>query len=107
MSNVPRLFDLSGRVALVTGGSRGIGKAIARGFAEAGANIVLVSRNEGELEKVSDEIGQATGVKVSPVAADLSHRAEAKAVADRALDAFGRVDVLVNNAGGNKPQPID
>ena len=101
------IFDLTGRVAVVTGGSRGIGKAIAHGFAEAGASVVLVSRNENELAKASAEITRATGAKIAHVAADMSRRAEVKVLAGKALDAFGRVDVLVNNAGGNRPQPID
>src|SRR3954469_1033838 len=104
MSN---LFDLSGRVALVTGGSRGIGKAIAHGFAEAGASIVLVSRKEDELSRASADITRATGAKVAHIAADLSRRGEVNALAKNALDAFGRIDVLLNNAGGNRPQPID
>lgn len=101
------LFDLSGRVALITGGSRGIGKAIAQGFAEAGANIVLVSRTEDELAAASAEIERATGAKVASIVADLSRRDEVKALAEKALGVFGRVDVLLNNAGGNRPQPID
>ena len=101
------IFDLTGRVAVVTGGSRGIGKAIAHGFAEAGASVVLVSRNENELAKASAEITRATGAKIAHVAADMSRRDEVKILAGKALDAFGRVDVLVNNAGGNRPQPID
>jgi gluconate 5-dehydrogenase len=104
---VSSVFDLSGRVALITGGSRGIGKAIALGFAEAGAGIVLVSRNEDELARASAGIEQATGAKVAYFAADLSRRAEVNGVAEKALGVFGRVDVLLNNAGGNRPQPID
>lgn len=101
------LFDLSGRVALVTGGSRGIGKAIGHGFAEAGASVVLVSRHEKELAQASDDIARASGAKVAHVAADMSKRDEVKVVAEKALAFFGRIDVLVNNAGGNRPQPID
>ena len=101
------VFDLSGRVALITGGSRGIGKAIAQGFAEAGASIVLVSRNEDELARASADIERATGAKVAHLAADLSRRGEVNGLAQKALGIFGRVDVLLNNAGGNRPQPID
>jgi gluconate 5-dehydrogenase len=101
------VFDLSGRVALITGGSRGIGKAIAQGFAEAGAGIVLVSRNEDELARASADIERATGAKVAYLAADLSRRGEVNGLAQKALGVFGRVDVLLNNAGGNRPQPID
>ena len=83
MSN---MFDLSGRVALITGGSKGIGKAIAQGFAEAGAGIVLVSRHEDELARASAEIERTTGAKGAHIAADLSRRSEAKRVADKALE---------------------
>jgi len=101
------VFDLSGRVALITGGSRGIGKAIAQGFAEAGASIVVASRNEDELVRARAEIERTTGAKVAHIAADLSRRGEVRVVAEKALEVFGRVDVLLNNAGGNRPQPID
>ncbi|WP_197686669.1 SDR family NAD(P)-dependent oxidoreductase [Cyanobium sp. NIES-981] len=104
---LPGMFDLSGRVALITGGSRGLGKAIARGFAEAGASLVLVSRTEDELVWASDDIERATGAKVACIATDLSRRADISTLAARALGMFGRIDVLLNNAGGNQPQPID
>jgi NAD(P)-dependent dehydrogenase (short-subunit alcohol dehydrogenase family) len=101
------LFDLTGKVALVTGGSKGLGKAMARGLAEAGADIVIASRNEGELKSALGEILQGTDRKGRYFVADLSQRAEADRLARSALDAFGRIDVLVNNAGSNKPQAID
>ncbi len=107
LPSASKLFALDGRVALVTGGSRGIGKAIARGFAEAGATVILVSRNEAELGRAAAEIEQATGARVASVAADMSRRDDVKSLAVKALALFGRVDVLLNNAGGNKPQPID
>lgn len=101
------LFDLSGRVALVTGGSKGLGKAMARGFAEAGANIVISSRHEDELKKAKAEIENGTNVKVAYFVADMTNRDEVKKLAERALAEMGRVDILVNNAGSNIPQPID
>ena len=101
------LFDLSGRVALVTGGSKGLGKAMARGFAEAGANIVTSSRHEDELKKAKAEIGHGTNVKVAYFVADMTNRGEVKKLAERAMAEMGRVDILVNNAGSNIPQPID
>ena len=61
---VKELFDLSGKVALVTGGSKGLGKAMARGLAEAGADVMIASRSEGELEKAAAEIGEGLGVRV-------------------------------------------
>jgi NAD(P)-dependent dehydrogenase (short-subunit alcohol dehydrogenase family) len=100
-------FDLSGKVALVTGGSKGLGKAMARGFAEAGADVVISSRHENELRAALDEILQGTGRRGRYVVADMSRRAEATRLAKTALELMGRVDVLVNNAGTNKPQPID
>ena len=102
-----KLFDLTGRVALVTGGSRGIGKAIARGFAGAGANVVIASRNDEELANAAAEIEQATGATVAHITTDMTRRADVSALAEKAIGAFGHVDILLNNAGGNKPQPID
>lgn len=104
---IQRLFDLSGRTALVTGGSKGLGKAMARGLAEAGADIVISSRHEDELRAAAAEIGAGLEIQVHHVVADLSHRAEAVRLAAETLKAAGKVDILINNAGSNKPQPID
>jgi NAD(P)-dependent dehydrogenase (short-subunit alcohol dehydrogenase family) len=101
------LFDLTGRVALVTGGSKGLGKAMARGFAEAGADVIIASRHENELRAALAEILQGTGRQGRYIVADLSRRAEAARLAREAEGAFGKVDILVNNAGTNKPQAID
>jgi NAD(P)-dependent dehydrogenase (short-subunit alcohol dehydrogenase family) len=101
------LFDLSGRVALVTGGSKGLGKAMARGLAEAGADVLISSRHENELRAALDEILKGTDRRGAYFVADMSKRAEAKKLADAAVKAFGRVDVLINNAGTNRPQPVD
>jgi NAD(P)-dependent dehydrogenase (short-subunit alcohol dehydrogenase family) len=103
----PSVFDLRGKVALVTGGSKGLGKAMARGLAEAGADVVIASRHEGELRAALDEILKGTDRKGRYFVADLSRREEAVRLAKAALDAMGRVDILVNNAGTNVPQPID
>jgi NAD(P)-dependent dehydrogenase (short-subunit alcohol dehydrogenase family) len=103
----PKLFDLTGKVALVTGGSKGLGKAMARGFAEAGADVVISSRTEAELRRTLDEIVQATGRKGRYVVADMSNRDDVRRLAGTALEQMGRIDVLVNNAGTNKPQAID
>ncbi len=104
---VPQQFDLSGKVALVTGGSKGLGKAMARGFAEAGADVVISSRHENELRAALDEILQGTGRRGRYVVADMRRREDVSRLARTALEQMGRVDVLVNNAGTNKPQPID
>jgi NAD(P)-dependent dehydrogenase (short-subunit alcohol dehydrogenase family) len=102
-----RMFNLSDRVALVTGGSKGLGKAMARGLAEAGADVVIASRHEDELQAAAGEIVAGLEFRVKTVVADLSRRAEASRLAAEALEAFGKVDILINNAGTNKPQPID
>jgi NAD(P)-dependent dehydrogenase (short-subunit alcohol dehydrogenase family) len=104
---IPRLFDLTGKVALVTGGSKGLGKAMARGLAQSGADVVIASRNEGELKSALAEILQGTDRRGRYFVADLSHRKEADRLARSALDTFGRIDILINNAGSNKPQAID
>jgi NAD(P)-dependent dehydrogenase (short-subunit alcohol dehydrogenase family) len=104
---ISRLFDLTGKVALVTGGSKGLGKAMARGLAEAGADIVIASRNDSELKAALGEILQGTDRRGRYFVADLSRRAEASRLAKSAIDAFGRIDILINNAGSNKPQAID
>ncbi|MDR3620981.1 MAG: SDR family NAD(P)-dependent oxidoreductase [Paludisphaera borealis] len=101
------LFDLTGRAALVTGGSKGLGKAMARGLAEAGANVVISSRREDALKVAAREIGDGVTGKVQYVVADMTSREDVARLAEKAVAAFGRIDILVNNAGDNKPQPID
>lgn len=101
------LFDLSGRVALVTGGSKGIGRAIAGGLARAGADLFLCARQEGPLRQAADEIRAECGVRVEYAVADMARRAEAVRLAEAAREALGKVDILVNNAGWNIPQAID
>jgi len=91
----------------VTGGSKGLGKAMARGLAEAGADIVISSRHEDELRPALDDILRGTGRKGKYVVADMSRRDEVRRLAQTALEQMGRVDILVNNAGTNVPQPID
>ena len=100
------LFNLKGRTALITGGSKGIGKAIARGFAEAGADIAICSRHESELVKAADEIKQGLSTRVWTTVADLAKRENAEALSAWALKTCGKVDILVNNAGSNKPQTL-
>ena len=100
-------FDLQGRVALITGGSKGLGKAMARGLAEAGADIVISSRHEDELQFALGEILEGTGRKGKYFVSDLSHREQANQLAKQTLEAMGRVDILINNAGTNKPEAID
>jgi NAD(P)-dependent dehydrogenase (short-subunit alcohol dehydrogenase family) len=94
-------------VALVTGGSKGIGKAIARGFAEAGASVVISSRHDDELKTAAAEIRQGLDSGVATFVADMTKREDVKRLAQSATHAFGKIDILVNNAGSNKPQPVD
>src|ERR1700738_4653525 len=94
-------FRLDGKIALVTGAGRGIGRAVALALAAAGAELVLVSRTQGELDEVAAEI-VAGGRNARPLRLDVTR-------SDAVRDAFaslGRVDILVNNAGVNRPQPF-
>jgi NAD(P)-dependent dehydrogenase (short-subunit alcohol dehydrogenase family) len=100
-------FDLTGRAALVTGGSRGLGKAMARGLAEAGADVGISSRHEEELRPALEEILAGTGRRGHYVVADMGQREDVLRLARTALEKLGRVDILINNAGTNLPQPID
>ena len=98
--------DLQGRVAVVTGGSRGIGAAIARGLAGAGASVLVNYQSNGEAAgKVVAEI-EAAGGKALAIQADVSQAEQASALLKAAADAFGRVDILVNNAGITRDQLI-
>lgn len=90
-------FSLDGRTALVTGGSRGIGRAIALALADAGADVAVVSRGGEELEGTAEEIA-ARGRRGVPIAADVGDAEGRSALAQRALSSLGRVDILVNNA---------
>src|SRR5712692_2207988 len=101
------IFNLSGKVALVTGGSKGLGKAMAGGLAQAGADIVISSRHEDELRSALEEVVKASGRKGKLIVADMSKRDDVVRLARTALEQMGRVDILVNNAGTNVPQPID
>jgi NAD(P)-dependent dehydrogenase (short-subunit alcohol dehydrogenase family) len=103
----PNVFDLTGKTALITGGSKGLGKAMARGLAEAGADIVISSRHEDELRAALDEIRQGLDRKGRYVVADMSRREDVARLAKAALELTGRVDILINNAGTNQPQAID
>ncbi len=91
-------FSLEGKVALVTGGSRGIGRATALAFAEAGADVVVASRKLPDLEDVAGEI-RAMGRRSLPVAAHVGRLDEIRRLVDTVVNEFGRVDILVNNAG--------
>jgi NAD(P)-dependent dehydrogenase (short-subunit alcohol dehydrogenase family) len=94
----PDLFDLTGKVALVTGGSRGLGRAMALGLADAGADIIVASRKFDACRSTADEV-EARGRRALPVAANVSRWEELDQLVEAAYDAFDRVDVLINNAG--------
>ncbi|MBW2092680.1 MAG: SDR family oxidoreductase [Deltaproteobacteria bacterium] len=91
-------FSLEDKVALITGGSRGIGRATALGFAQAGADVAITSRNLPDLEKVAEEI-RAFGRKALPVAAHVGRLEEINRLVETVAGQFGRIDILVNNAG--------
>src|SRR5262244_3466335 len=101
-----QLFDLSGKAALVTGGSKGLGLRMARAFAEVGADVFICSRNEDELRTAAAFIGSGLKARVEYMIADLADPAQTDKLGEEALARLGRVDVLVNNAGSNTPQAI-
>lgn len=100
-------LGLKGKVALVAASSRGLGKAVAHELAGEGARLVMCARGEGALRAARDEIVNDTGAEALAVAADLSESAAVDAVVRAALDAYGRVDVLVTNTGGPPPGPFE
>ena len=100
------LFKLDGRVALVTGGNRGIGRAIAAAFAEAGASVAATSRDAARAEKAAAEIGESTGRKCLGLALDVRDGAMVEAAVGRVVSELGGLDILVNNAGINIRESI-
>ncbi len=104
--HVNDLFNLSGKVAIVTGGGRGLGKQIATGFAEAGANIVLCSRNVEACEEVKKEL-EDIGVQSLAVKCDVTNPIDVQHVVDETKRVFGRIDILVNNSGASWGAPAE
>jgi 3-oxoacyl-[acyl-carrier protein] reductase len=100
-------LGISGKIALVSASSRGLGRAIAEELAAEGANLVVCARGEEALRKTADEIRQRSGVDVVEVVADVSDPAGLERVASAALDKFGRVDILVTNSGGPPSGPFE
>lgn len=98
-SNPTCLFRLDGKVALVTGGSRGLGKEMILAFARVGADVIIASRKEDACQALAAEVENETGQRALAVGCHVGHWDQRDALARRALDHFGRVDVLVNNAG--------
>lgn len=102
-----KLFDLTGRAAIITGGSKGLGAAMAEGLASAGSSVLLVSRNLDEAQSAADGIAKDYGVKAAAFQADVSSPDEVDAMVAEAMTQFGRIDILFNNAGINIRGPID
>lgn len=102
-----RLFDMTGQTAIVTGGSKGLGKAIAEGLASAGANIALVSRNQSEAEAAANEIAETYNTQTLGLEVDVTQQPAIEAMVAKVAETFGRIDALVNNAGINIRGPID
>jgi NAD(P)-dependent dehydrogenase (short-subunit alcohol dehydrogenase family) len=101
-----KLFDLTGRVALVTGGSKGLGEAMAEGLASAGADLALVSRHVEEAQAVGQRLAREYGRKVIALAGDVMDPASVQQFVDRTVGELGRLDILLNNAGVNIRGPI-
>jgi NAD(P)-dependent dehydrogenase (short-subunit alcohol dehydrogenase family) len=107
MSGVLDRFRIDGKVALVTGGSRGLGRVIGEALASAGASVAVSARQPDGARLAADEIAKVTGQKTLGIAADVSVTEQVESMVARVLDAFGRIDILVNNAGINIRGPIE
>ncbi len=105
-TDVNKLFDLTGKTALVTGGSRGLGLQVAEALGQAGAKIMLTSRKAGDLEEASAHL-QAQGIDTRWIAADLIQPLEVERVASETLQRMGHIDILVNNAGATWGAPCE
>jgi NAD(P)-dependent dehydrogenase (short-subunit alcohol dehydrogenase family) len=106
MSSLKKMFDLTGKTALVTGGSRGLGLQIAEALGEQGATIVLSSRKAADLESAQDHL-KGLGIKADWIAADNSKDEDIARLVDQAMAQFGRIDILVNNAGATWGAPTE
>jgi NAD(P)-dependent dehydrogenase (short-subunit alcohol dehydrogenase family) len=100
-------FDLRDRLAIVTGGSKGLGLAMAEGLASAGAHIMLVNRNQEEGQKAAEQIALNFGVKTRAFSGDVTSQVDMDRMAETAMAEFGRIDILINNAGINIRGAID
>lgn len=100
--NIPELFDLTGKVAIVTGAAQGIGQAIAERLAEAGASVLLAGHNQAGLAGTLAAIRNAGG-RAEAIGADVTEAADLGAIVAKAVEAFGGIDILVNAVGGMHP----
>lgn len=101
------MFKLDGRVALITGGTKGLGLAMARALAEAGADVVVTSREQEKAQQCADSLAEATGRRVLGLAVDVTDARQIDTLIEAVVAAFGRIDILVNNAGINIRKPLD
>tara|TARA_Y100000588_G_scaffold314614_1_gene342334 strand:+ start:1256 stop:2032 length:777 start_codon:yes stop_codon:yes gene_type:complete len=100
------LFNLEGRVALVTGGGRGIGRGIAEGLADHGAKVVVAARTEAQTEETAEAI-RSKGGEAIPVTLDMTSMDSIQGSVDKSIETFGQLDILVNNAGMNIREPLE
>ena len=100
------IFSLEGKVALVTGSSKGLGEAMARALAEAGASVVINSRKQADADHVANQIGKATKRRTIAVAADVTKREDVERMIGTTLEQMGGLDILINNAGMNIRKPM-
>ncbi len=106
MASVKQLFDLSGRVAIVTGGAAGLGRQMAEAFAESGVNLVLCARKKDRCEQAATQFAEL-GVKTLALACDVRDPANIQDVVDRSVAEFGKIDILINNAGVSWGAPVE
>jgi NAD(P)-dependent dehydrogenase (short-subunit alcohol dehydrogenase family) len=104
--NIKKLLDLNGRVAIITGGSVGLGRQMAEGLAEMGANLVLCARKKERCEQAAEELRQL-GVQTLALGCDVKNPDQVQGVVNAAVSQFGRVDILINNAGTSWGAPVE
>ena len=104
--NTKELFDLTGRVAIVTGGGVGLGLQMAEGLAEMGANVVLCARKKERCDAAAAELGKL-GVKTLALGCDVKNVEDVQRVVEETVAVFGRIDILVNNAGTSWGAPVE
>ena len=100
-------LGLKGKVAIITGGSEGIGKAAAKSLAAEGANVIIFARRQERLDNASKEILDATGANITTVSGDVTKPKDIEGAVQKAIDLFGKIDILVNNAGTASSNPFD
>jgi gluconate 5-dehydrogenase len=102
-----KLFDLTGKSAIVTGGSKGLGEAMAEGLASAGADVLITSRHQDEVEATARRIAGGYKRRCVGIRSEATSESDAQALCQRAIDEFGKIDILINNAGINIRGPIE